>query len=66
MSKKSNSASSGGLGVCSVVGIVFIILKLVHVIDWPWIWVLSPFWIGIAFWIAVAIVLFVIAFLTSR
>lgn len=66
MSKKSSNASSGGLGVCSVVGIVFIILKLVGVIDWSWIWVLSPFWIGIAFWIAVTIIVLIIAFFASR
>lgn len=28
--------------------LVFIILKLIHKIDWPWIWVLSPTWIPIA------------------
>lgn len=66
MSKQSNKTGSGGLGVCSVVGIVFIILKLVGVIDWSWVWVLSPFWIGIAFWIAVAIVMLLIAFFVSR
>lgn len=25
--------------------IVFIVLKLVNVIDWSWIWVLAPVWI---------------------
>ena len=25
--------------------IVFIVLKLVNVIDWSWIWVLAPIWI---------------------
>ena len=34
--------SSGGL-----LTIVFIALKLMGYIDWPWIWVLSPIWIGI-------------------
>ena len=26
---------------------IFIILKLVGVIDWSWLWVLSPIWISI-------------------
>lgn len=39
---------SGGLGLFSVLGIVFVVLKLAGVIDWSWIWVLCPFWIGIA------------------
>lgn len=25
-------------------GLVFIVLKLCHVIDWSWWWVLFPFW----------------------
>ena len=28
----------------SLLGIVFIVLKLVGVIDWSWWWVLLPFW----------------------
>lgn len=36
-----------GLGVFDVVGIVFITLKLLRVIDWSWWWVLSPLWASI-------------------
>lgn len=25
--------------------VVFIVLKLCHVINWSWLWVLSPLWI---------------------
>ena len=46
MNNKNNSSSSGGLGLDSVLGVVFIVLKLVGVIDWSWWWVLSPFWIS--------------------
>ena len=41
-----NSTSSGGLGLASVLSIVFIVLKLVGVITWRWLWVLSPIWIS--------------------
>ena len=41
----STSSASGGLGLGTVLGVVFIVLKLTHVIDWSWLWVLSPFWI---------------------
>ena len=27
--------------------VAFIILKLCHVIEWSWLWVLSPLWIPI-------------------
>jgi hypothetical protein len=42
-----NSNSSGGIGFCGVLIIVFIVLKLVNVISWSWIWVLSPIWITV-------------------
>lgn len=41
-----NSSSSGGLGLGGVLTIVFVVLKLVGVIDWSWWWVLSPLWIS--------------------
>ena len=42
--------------VSSLLGVAFIVLKLTHVIDWKWIWVLAPFW-G---WIALLIVLVIL------
>ena len=41
-----NKAKQGGLGIVSVLTIVFIVLKLLGVIQWSWIWVLSPIWIS--------------------
>ena len=34
-----------GIGFAGLLTIVFIVLKLVGVIKWSWIWVLSPIWI---------------------
>lgn len=51
----SNKTASGGLGICDVLTLIFIVLKLTHIIDWSWVWVLCPLWIGF-----VGIVLFVI------
>ena len=39
------TSSSGGIGFCGLLAIVFIVLKLLGIIQWPWIWVLSPIWI---------------------
>ena len=36
----------GGLGIVSILTIVFIVLKLSGVIKWHCIWVLSPIWIS--------------------
>jgi hypothetical protein len=44
----SKSSSSGGIGFCGLLAIVFITLKLCGVINWSWWWVLSPLWIGLA------------------
>ena len=41
MDNKGKSAG-GGMGICSVLTIVFIVLKLTGVIDWKWVWVLAP------------------------
>jgi hypothetical protein len=34
------------LGVLSILGIAFVILKLTGVIAWSWLWVTAPFWGG--------------------
>lgn len=35
---------SSGLGLCDVLTIIFIVLKLIKVINWSWWLVLLPFW----------------------
>lgn len=34
-----------GPGLCTLLGITFIVLKLCNVIAWSWLWVLAPLWI---------------------
>ena len=36
------------MGICSVLGLIFVTLKLTGVIAWSWLWVLLPFWGPIA------------------
>jgi hypothetical protein len=36
------------ISIFSLLGIVFIVLKLTGVIAWSWVWVLAPFWIPMA------------------
>jgi hypothetical protein len=50
---KSSSSSSSGIGVVGLLGVVFVALKLIGVIDWSWWWVTLPFWGGLAFVLAV-------------
>lgn len=43
----SRKTSSGGLSFASLLTVAFIVLKLCHVIDWSWVWVMSPMLISI-------------------
>lgn len=52
--------------VVGVLGVAFIVLKLTHVIDWSWWWVLAPFWIGPAVVAAILTLVLGITFLATR
>lgn len=41
----SNEVESSGIGLLSVLGIVFVVLKLTGTVAWSWLWVLMPFWV---------------------
>ncbi len=42
----SSKAKSGGMGFISTLTLIFLVLKLLDLIEWPWVWVLSPLWIS--------------------
>ena len=52
-----NSKYSLSLTPCGVLFIVFLVLKLTHVIDWSWWWITAPLWIPIAWSVCVLLVL---------
>ena len=41
-----NNSTSSGIGFTGLLTIVFIVLKLCHVVEWSWLWVLAPLWIS--------------------
>lgn len=45
------------IGFLGLLTLVFIVLKLTHYIDWSWVLVLSPLWLG---WLVVTAILFVL------
>lgn len=53
---------SGGVGFIGLLTIAFIVLKLLNIITWSWIWVLSPIWIEAI----LVIVLLVVVLLVNR
>lgn len=51
-----NNSTSGGIGFTSLLTILFITLKLCHVIEWSWLWVLAPLWISTIFVLIIIII----------
>ena len=50
MNKNDNenrNSHGGGITFFGALTVAFIALKLAGVINWPWIWVLSPLWIPV-------------------
>ena len=47
---------SSGCSLATVLGIVFLVLKRVGVIDWAWVWVLAPFWSPVALYFVFVII----------
>lgn len=56
---QNSSSNSGGIGLCGLLTVAFIVLKLCNVITWSWVWVLAPLWIPAA----IALVIIVICLL---
>lgn len=53
-----NVTTSGGIGFTGLLTIAFIVLKLIGVINWGWIWVLSPLWITVLITLVVVFILY--------
>ncbi len=56
-----NSGRSGGIGFMGALGLLFIGLKLGHVIHWPWWAVTLPLWGGLVLFLVAVIVIVLIA-----
>ena len=54
---ETSSSSSGGIGFCGLLTIVFIILKLIGKIDWSWWWVWSPILISGGLFVVILLLL---------
>lgn len=55
-----NKNNNTGIGFFGLLAIAFIVLKLTKVINWTWLWVLSPLWIPFAIAVVFIIVLAII------
>jgi hypothetical protein len=63
MDNKKSTGAGSGTGICGLVFIVFLVLKLTEtgvVASWSWWWVTAPLWVPVITVLAVAIVFFII------
>ena len=45
---KNESVNNGGIGIGTILFLIFLVLKLTNYIDWSWWWVTAPLWIPVA------------------
>lgn len=64
--KKVGNSTVGGIGFSGALTIVFIVLKLCKVINWSWVWVLSPLWISITLGLLICIIFFVVLVVLTK
>jgi len=60
-----NNTSSGGIGFTGLLTVLFVGLKLTHVIDWSWWWVLSPIWLSLILVLLVLIIVGLVLLIQS-
>jgi hypothetical protein len=54
-----------GSNILGLLGVVFVILKLIGVITWSWWWVLCPFWGPLALGIGVFVIISIAAIILT-
>ena len=59
-------SKGNGVSVLTVLGLIFIVLKLTGHITWSWVWVLAPFWGGFALLAVIFMLIFVFYALSSH
>lgn len=53
-------ATRTGISFTGALTLIFITLKLTHVIDWSWAWVLAPLWIPLVLVAVILLVAFIL------
>lgn len=63
--KEAVTVNIGGL-FSTLLAVAFIVLKLCHIIEWSWIWVLAPLWIPLALGLAIVAMIYLLVILAGR
>jgi hypothetical protein len=48
-----SSNTGGGMGLGTILFLIFLVLKLTNYIDWSWWWVTAPLWITAILYIVI-------------
>jgi hypothetical protein len=60
MKKAQQTQTTGGIGFCGCLAILFIALKLCDKIDWSWWWVTAPLWGPVALVLVTITIVFIV------
>jgi hypothetical protein len=52
-----SSNTGGGMGLGTILFLIFLVLKLTNYIDWSWWWVSAPLWVTAILYIVIAIIM---------
>lgn len=61
-----NTTVSCGIGFTRLLTIVFIVLKLLNIINWSWWWVLAPLWLPVGIILIIALIFIIIGCVMNR
>lgn len=59
MTNETNT-NSGGIGLCGILTIIFVIAKITGYITWNWWWVFSPLWLPLTIGLAILLIILII------
>jgi hypothetical protein len=65
MKETQKTQTTGGIGFCGCLAILFIALKLCDKIDWSWLWVLAPLWGPVALVLVAIVIVFIVEFIKT-
>ena len=57
----SKHTTNNGIGFVGLLTLIFITLKLLHIIDWSWWWVLAPIWVNLVLGTILVLIIVIIA-----
>lgn len=59
------TTSNNGIGFGGLLFLVFLVLKLTHVIDWSWWWVTSPLWVPFSISVIIIAIVGIVIFINN-